>query len=297
MATRKQLINSAGSAGFALAERRYRNMDPLRADRAGARLGMVFFRFFKRRRERMISNLELAMPELSAEDRIEIGRRCAQHFGRVFIDFLRSPRRSEEEILETCPLVDRVHFDDALAAGKGMILITGHFGNWERAAHAIVANGYKLSVVARDANDGTLNQAVLRIRQSHGVEVLSRGSAARSILRKLAQNEIVGILPDQNSGDIYVPFFGKTCGTVTGPAAIHVKTGAPLVPFFCRWIAPNRYEARAFPPLKPVAGFEPVEAMTRSINNALEAAIRETPEQWLWFHDRWKNARRNGMLG
>jgi len=244
----------------------------------------------------MLANLRLAMPELSEERRIELTQECAKHFGRIFADFLRSSRRSDEEVRETCPLMDAHLMDAALAKGKGVILISGHFGNWERAAHAVAVNGYKVSVVARDANGRDLNDAVMRIRQQQGVEVLSRGNAARGILRALSRNEIVAILPDQNSGDMFVPFFGKPCGTVTGPAAIHLKTGSPLVPICCRWIAPGRYEARFYPELEPVPGFEPVEAVTRAINNSLESAIRETPEQWLWFHDRWKSARRAGLL-
>ncbi|MFI5385227.1 MAG: lysophospholipid acyltransferase family protein [Fimbriimonadales bacterium] len=298
MASRtKRIKGAAGTAGFAVAERTFRRMEPVRAEKAGARLGMTFYRLFKSRRKRMLSNLALAMPELSAEDRLDISRRCAQHFGRVFADFLRTTPRTEKEVLDTCPIVDVRYFEEALAGGKGMILITGHFGNWERAAESIVAHGFKLTVVARDANDGAINQALLRIREAHGVEVLSRGNAARGILRKLAQNEIVGILPDQNSGDMFVPFFGQPCGTVTGPASIHLKTGAPLVPFFCHWVSPNLYEGRAYPHLEAVPGYEPVEALTRAINNAVEAAIREHPEQWLWFHDRWKSARKAGLVG
>lgn len=298
MAVRKKKFErAAGATGFAMAEKMFGMMGPNRAERAGERVGMLFYRLFKKRRDLMLSNLQLAMPELSDKERQDLTRRCAMHFGRVFVDFVRSPRRTNEEVLASCPLLDSRYFDEALAAGKGIILMTGHFGNWERAAHSIAASGYKLTVVARDANDGDLNQSVLRIRQKHGVEVLSRGNAARGILTKLKNNEIVGILPDQNSGDIFIPFFGKPCGTLTGLANIHVKTGAPIIPMYSRWIGPGRYEARVHPALAPVEGFEPIEGMMRAVNNSLEAAIRENPEQWLWFHDRWKSARRAGLLG
>lgn len=292
----KELEKRLGFFAFAMAEKAFQRKDPVKAERSGARLGTLVYKVMKRRRKTALDNLALAFPEKTEEERIEIAKQCFQHFGRVFADFLRSSQRTNEEVLQTCKLIDFHHFDEALKLGKGIILITGHYGNWERAAHAIVAGGYKLTVVARDANDGDLNQAVLRIREKQGVQVLSRGAAARGIFTKLKANEIVGILPDQNSGDLFVPFFGKPCGTVTGPAAIHARTGAPVVPMFCRRVGPNQYEARAYPPLVEVEGYEPVEAMTRAMNNAIESAIREAPEQWLWFHDRWKSAKRAGLL-
>lgn len=298
MASRtKELEKRLGFFAFAMAEKSFMKKSPERAERAGARLGMLVYRVMKKRRNRALANLKLAYPEKSEEERVKIAQECFQHFGRIVADFLRSSSRTNEEVLESCRLIDFHHFDEALAQGKGVVLITGHYGNWERAAHAIVAAGYKLTVVARDANDGDLNQAVLRIREKQGVQVLSRGAAARGIFTKLKQNEIVGSLPDQNSSDIFIPFFGRPCGTVTGLSAIHLRTGAPVIPMYCRRVGPNRYEARAYPPLQAVEGFEPLEGITRAMNNALEAAIREAPEQWLWFHDRWKSARRAGLLG
>ncbi len=298
MASRtKKINNRLGFAAFTIFQRSFLKKTPAAAEQAGARLANLIFRLDGKHRNRALANLALAYPEMPESDRVDLARRCFQHFGRTAADFMRSPIRTNDDVAGSCALVDFHYFDEALAAGKGGILITGHFGNWERAAHAIAAAGYKLTVVARDANDSDLNQAVLRIREKQGVQVLSRGQAARGILTRLKQNELVGILPDQNSGDIFVPFFGKPCGTVTGPASIRVKTGAPLLPMFCRRLGLDSYEAKAYPSLEPVPGFDPVEGFTRAINDSIEAAIRESPEQWLWFHDRWKSARRAGLLG
>lgn len=297
MASRtKKLENRIGFMAFSAFQRSFQKKPPEDAEQRGARLGMLLFRIDKKHRNRALSNLRIAYPELSESERLALAQRCFRHFGRIFADFLRSPLRTNEEVAETCPLIDFHHFDEALSRGKGAILVTGHFGNWERAAHAIAAAGYKMTVVARDANDGDLNQEVMRIRQKQGIEVLSRGAAARGILNKLKKNEIIGILTDQNSGDMFIPFFGKPCGTVTGPSAIHLKTGAPMIPMFCPYIGPGKYEARAYPPLEPVPGYEPLEGITRAMNIAIETAIRETPEQWLWFHNRWKSAQRAGLL-
>lgn len=296
MTARKRLERRAGYFGFRLAERLFLSKDPLRAEDMGAKLGNLAFRLSRKHRLRALSNLELAFPDMPEAERVELARRCFRHFGRLTADFLKSAARTDDEVLATCRFDGFEYLDAALARGKGAILITGHLGNWERASHCVVARGYPLTVVARDANDGDLNRHVDRIRKAHGVEILSRGAAARGILTRLKKNEVIGILVDQNSGDLFVPFFGKPCGTVTGPSSIHFKTEAPLLPFVSAWEGPGRYSAQIGSPLVPEPGFEPVEGMTRAINCALEAAIRQTPEQWLWFHDRWKSARRAGLL-
>ncbi len=293
---RKDLERRAGYLAFVMAEKAFLKKDVASAERTGARMGALAYRLSKKHRNRALSNLALAYPSMSEDERIELAQRCFRHFGRITADFLRSPVRTSQEVLDSSERIGFDNIDEALKHGKGAILVSGHIGNWERATHCVVASGYKLTVVVRDANDSDLNRHVLRIRETHGVEVLSRGNAARGILTKLKQNELVAILPDQNSGDIYVPFFGKPCGTVTGPGAIHARTGCPVLPVYSAWIAPGRYRMSALPPLSPVEGFEPVEGMTRAINDSLEAAIRETPEQWLWFHDRWKSARKAGLL-
>jgi KDO2-lipid IV(A) lauroyltransferase len=292
----KKIERRLGYFAFARFQKSFQRKSPNQAEAAGARLGKFLYRVDKKHRMTALSNLALAFPEMPEEERIVLAKRCFEHFGRIFGDFLRSPLRKSEEVLASCDIIDFHHFDEALAAGHGVLLITGHFGNWERAAHILSASGLKLSVVARDANDGDLAKAITEIRHQQGVEVLARGQAARGILSALKRNEVVGILPDQNSGDIFIPFFGKPAGTVTGPSSIAVKTGAKMIPFFCYWVSPGRYEARAYPPLVPEEGYEPVEGYTRAINRCLENVIREHPEQWLWFHNRWKSAKRAGLL-
>lgn len=297
MASRtKQFEQRLGYFLFSRFQRSFLRKDSLAAERAGAKLGMLLYRLDKKHRNRALSNLTLAFEDLSLERRIDISQRCFQHFGRVFADFLRSSERTDEDVRDSCPLIGFEALDEAIQRGKGAILVTGHFGNWERAAHVLTVRGYKVTTVARDANDSSLNEEVMRIRENQGIKVLSRGNAARGMLKTLKKNEVVAVLTDQNSGDLFVPFFGKPAGTVSGISSMSLKTGAPMIPFYCTWLSPGRYEARAYAALTPIAGFDPVEGLTRAMNLSLEAAIRKTPEQWLWFHNRWKSAYRAGLI-
>lgn len=265
-------------------------------ERFGERFGDAAFQFSKRRRARATSNLEMAMPELSATERHTIVRQMFRHFGRVAGDFLRSPLRDSEELLASVEVNGIETLMDSVALGRGVIVVSGHFGNWERLGHWFAAAGFPMTLVVRDANDSEMSDRVNEIRKSTGVDVLSRGNAARGILSKLRAGEIVGILADQNCDENFIPFFGKLCGTVAGPAVIAERTQSPILPVFCTYVGIGRYRIDIGQPIEPVPGFERQEGTMRAVNNALEQAIRQRPEQWLWMHDRWKSARRRGLL-
>lgn len=296
MASRKELEQRAAAILFGMAERSFRRRSEARAERLGERLGLLLFKLDKKHRERTRKNLAMAFPEWPAERVESVAQGVFRHFGRVTADFMRTESRTNEQVIASIQAEGMEHFTRALEAGRGVVLVTGHFGNWERMAQYLTAVGLPVSVVARDANQEGVNDRVLKLREKAGVEVLSRGNAARMILSKLKKNTVVGILPDQNAGDIYVPFFGKPCGTVQGPAVLSERTGAAVIAAYCTWEACGRYRIRIGEPLVAEPGFEPIEGMTRAINASLEAAIRRHPEQWLWMHDRWKSARKKGLL-
>lgn len=294
---RKKLEGKLSALALAAGQAWFARKSAIGAEKSGERLGRFFFRRFPKFRERARSNLALAMPELDEAERERIARGVFLHFGRVVGDFLRTKKRTLQEVQESMVEVEGLHhLDEARAKGKGAILVTGHFGNWERAAAYASVIGAPLHVVARDADDGQVNAMVADLRGSVGLQVLSRGSAIRGILTTLKQNGYVAILPDQNTDESFVPFFGLPCGTVKGPAVIHYRTGAPIIPFYCIWLGPARYRLEIHAPLVAEPGYEEVEGMTRAVNRSIEEAIRRYPEQWLWLHDRWKAARRKGLL-
>ncbi|MFN3729918.1 MAG: lysophospholipid acyltransferase family protein [Fimbriimonadaceae bacterium] len=291
----KKLGQRLGTWAFVGAQQAVLRMTDERAERFGAGLGRLLMRFSRKHRERALSNLALAFPEWDLGTRETTARRCFEHFGIVAADFVRAPLRTVEDYLRT-PMAGIEHLADAERAGRGALCVTGHLGNWERGAGLVAARGYLLTVIARDANDADLNQKVNQLRALVGSSVISRGSAARSALAVLRKNGRVALLPDQNSEEIFVPFFGQPCGTTQGPAVLSQRTGAPILTVGCYRVGPCRYEGIIDGPVIPEPGYELPEAMTRAVNARLEAMIRQYPEQWLWFHDRWKSARRRGLL-
>lgn len=293
---RREFEGRVGTWFFRRIQRWVEKRDALQAEKLGAKLGRLIFRISRKHRNRSLANLELAMPELSPEKRVQIARGVFEHFGIVGTDFMRTMKRTDEEVLESVTMEGFEHVEAALALGKGVLVITGHFGNWERLGQYARAKGFTMNVVARDANDTGMNKMMMDLRGHAGLNVLPRGNAAKQMLSLLRENQLVAVLPDQNSRETFVPFFGKPCGTVLGPAVLHLRTGAPLLPAFCPRVGPVKYRLVIRPPLEPVQGFDGPEAFTRSMNNCLEEIIREYPEQWLWLHDRWKSAKRAGLV-
>jgi KDO2-lipid IV(A) lauroyltransferase len=292
----KKLLENLGVRAFDSLQRKMARRDVAAAEAWAMRLALMAKKLDKKHAQRTISNLELAFPEWTDAQRQATAEGMYRHFGRVFADFLQTPEWSNQRVLENTEVIGLEHLLAAESEGKGVISVTGHFGNWERMGHWVAASGRKLTVVARDANQSGLNDRVLELRRAAGFDVLSRGLAVRTLLQKLRAKEFIGILADQNASEVFVPFFGKPCGMVKGPATLHERTGAPIVPVYAMWVAPGQYRVEFGAALEPEPGFDKIEGLSRAICTSLENQIRKYPEQWLWMHDRWKAARQRGLL-
>lgn len=270
-----------------------------RLDRAGRSLGRLIMRLSRKYRERTLKNLQLAFPDWPEQRVQSTAREVFEHFGKTLARFFGGGKESKEEIIASVDMQGLELVDEALAQGKGILAITAHFGNWERMAEAFAARGYKISVVARDANEERTTKIVNDVRKGRGIEVFSRGKAARELLKRLRSNEVVGILTDQNTREILVPFFGIPAGTNEGPAVIHLLLGTPLFTAFAVELPDGRYRVKAerLQPPPPTGDREAdVLAIMTIVNNKIEEAVREHPEQWLWMHDRWRWTREKGLL-
>lgn len=265
----------------------------------GVRVGRIIFRLSRKYRERTLSNLRMCFPEWPEERIRTTARRVFEHFCKTTVRFFRADKLSDEDVINSVTFSGFDAFTQGLALGNGVLLITAHFGNWERLAHFLTLQGIKLSVVARDTNTERITELVNSMRTRQGVEVFSRGKAAREMLRKLANNEVVGILPDQNTRELLVPFFGKPAGTNEGPAMIQLRTGARIVMSFLWETDDGNYEGCAYalqmPALSGDKKKDAEEIMLR-INEEIENIIRQHPEQWLWLHDRWRYGRELGLI-
>jgi KDO2-lipid IV(A) lauroyltransferase len=213
---------------------------------------------------------------------------------RTMVELLKSRYLSAEQIHALVRTEGLEHVRAALDQGHGVIMLSGHYGNWELMGEMLAESGFPVTVIARDSQERFTASLINRARESHGMEVLEREDA-RAMLRALRSGRILGILPDQHAagGSIVVDFLGRPAATAVGPATLAARTGALMVPSFCRRQPDGTFQAVFYPPLPLVASGDreaDVHANTILVNQALEKEILAHPEQWLWLHRRWKVA-------
>lgn len=270
------------------------------AMRWGTRLGRLAYHVARRQRRYAERNLRLAYGDaLTPRERDDRTRRVFENFGKTLIDFLRTPILRPEEMERLVAGVEGWEWAEAARReGRGIIILTAHLGNWEFLGRWLVAQGLPLTVVAREPEDAAFGGFIRDLRENAGgYAVLNKGASARGLLSKLKRGEAVGILPDQNSGDLFVPFFGVPAGTVAGPASLALHTGALLLPSYCLREPDDRYRMLFLPPIPAEPTGDRDADVTRvmtEVNRVLESVVRQYPDQWLWLHNRWKSAFEEG---
>jgi len=263
---------------------------PIRiAEWLGASYARGLDRLLPRLRRVAYANLRFAYPDRDDEWRRKTVDGIYASIGRLLVAFARFPKIGKKEIGEWIGYEGFEHFERAIAQGKGVLFATAHLGNWELSAYAHGLLTAPMSVVVRPLDNPLIDQIVERRRALSGNTLLSKRDFARSILQALRRNEAVGILVDQNASienGAFVPFFGRVaCANLTF-ARLAARSGAPVIPGFAIWrSAEKRYVLRFYPPVE-ITGDATKD--TARIQAAVENAIREYPDQWLWIHRRWK---------
>ncbi len=242
-----------------------------------------------RMRKIAMRNLELAYPDAPVQDRARIADGVFRSIGRLIYAFARLPQIQAGNVHEWIRYEGLENYLEAKQAGRGVLVATGHLGNWELSAYTHAIMTEPMHIVVRPLDNARLDDFVERRRQLTGNRVIGKREATRAILRALRGNEAVGILIDQNTllnEGVFVDFFGVPACTNTAFVRLAAKTGAVVIPGFALWSEKEqRYILRFYPPV-PVSG-DAVED-TRQLTCTLEAIIREYPDQWLWIHRRWK---------
>jgi KDO2-lipid IV(A) lauroyltransferase len=269
---------------------------PLRlASSLGASFGGLAFIFAGREKRKALASLAVAFPEKSGAQREALARATFRHMGSVAMELLRinafDARRNEfvewdEE--------SRAVVTTALARGRGLVFVTGHFGNWEILARFVTQEGLPVSVVGKEASDPRTTKLLEDFRSSAGMRVIWRGreGAAKELLRALKSNRMLGLLIDQDTKvqSVWVPFFGKLAKTPRAAADLVLRTGAAPILGFCTRVGPLKYRITMRELPKPEGRDEAaVMQLTADFTRGIEEQIRAHPEQWVWMHERWKS--------
>ena len=259
----------------------------------GAFLGSIAYRFAAAQRTLAEKHINLSL-ELNDETSAKcLVRRCFQNLGKNLTEFIRFPHTSSEKHREIVTFEGKVYIDRALAQGKGAIILTGHFGNWELLAASLAEQVAPLTPIARRLRSRRLDAMVSSWRKAAGYSTIDRDNAPRDILRCLKRNELIGVLADVDTSvdGVFVDFFGRSAYTPYSPVAMALKTGAAILPTFIVRQPDDSHRVVVEPPLdlkRTGDRDQDFQINTQMFTKIIESYVRRYPEQWIWMHERWK---------
>ncbi len=215
-----------------------------------------------------------------------------RYYGMYMVDFLRLPALTDAELDARFRFFGWEHIDNALEAGKGVIFISAHVGNWDLAAAALARRGYPVNVVAESFHPKKLNDLVQGHREGQGMKVIPLENPARRVLTVLRRNEILGLLIDRPSPEagVLVRFFGGLTEVPAGAALLALKTGARLVSgvlirnsdYTYTGFVTSHFDVELTGDLATDVGL-----LSQRIMDTMEGFIRQYPEQWFIFRPMW----------
>jgi Kdo2-lipid IVA lauroyltransferase/acyltransferase len=241
------------------------------------------------------TNLRLALPELEVAARRQIQRGVFRNLGRLLGEVSQFPKLTRANIEQIVVYEGLQNYLDAVAQGRGVILLTGHIGAWELSVYAHSVYGYPMSFLKRNVDNPLVEALAERRRAQFGNRGIDKRGSVREVLKTLKAGGVVGILADLNASreeGVFCDFFGIPACTTAGVATLALRTGAVVLPGYLRWDEAAQIHRLHFEP--PVETLntgnqkEDVLVNTARYTQRLEAIIRRQPEQWLWIHRRWR---------
>lgn len=255
-----------------------------------------FANFFvsPKRNKKAYLNLKSAMGgKLSQKDMKRIIRKVYSGFGEDFIQTLRIPVVDKKYFENMIEVKGFEHVQSSLNKGRGGVLLTGHFGNWEYLNLTSAFTGCPIMAVARPQKMKRLDDLLNSFRKSKGCDVIIKENAVKDILKGLKNNRLIGILADQagGPGGIFLPFFGRVASTAAGPITLALRAGCDILPTFHVRLDRGRHRIEVNPPINIPSELNQDEKIKYGVKKYLDIFgeyIAKYPHQWLWMHNKWK---------
>jgi KDO2-lipid IV(A) lauroyltransferase len=274
--------------------------------RFGAALGRLMYQLDKKHRNRIVQNLRFALPGYTQQQYLDIACGAFEHFVKLVVEIVHSPRLlhhdswGELATIKTASIAPAVQL---LNDGKPVIMLTGHFGNWEIMGTMMGLMGYDMDAIARPLDNPLVNDWMTGLREKRGLRVITKWDATDRMLGVLDSGGALGFIADQNAGDrgIFVPFFGKLASTYKSIGLLAIQKNVPIVCGYAKRVNDRMgYELGATDIIYPQdwqAQDDPLYYVTARYMRAIEMMVRLAPEQYLWMHRRWKSRPRHERLG
>lgn len=240
----------------------------------------------------VMKNLKIAFPEMNDSERNALREKIYQHFSSIMAEwlYLFAHRRRPPGSLPI-ELVHPEHLQTVLDNDQGAILVSAHFGNWEMIPFILKDRlPSPLIAIARPMNNPKVEGIVSRFRDFMGSQIIYKKGALRKMIALLKNRRFIYLLVDQNAVPreaVFVDFFSQKVSAITSAAQIHLKRNVPLLPLFLHYGEQKIY-LEFLPPIMPATSCGTVESVTQDLTHCIENQIRKNPEQWFWFHNRWK---------
>lgn len=263
------------------------------------RLGDFMYRFDKRHRERALENLRASFPEKPDRELHELARESMRQLFMLGVEVMFTTRLVKlETVAHHLDLRDfRETLRLLLQRDHGLIMLTGHYGNWEILGYALATLGFETTSVARPLDNPYVNDWLLGVRERQGQRIIAKKGATEDVATVMDANGVVGFIADQDAGKkgMFVDFFGRPASTYKSIGLLAMQYNAPVVIGYAR-----RVPGKAF---KFIVGTQdiirsedwrdqpdPLRYITQRYAKAIEDSVRADPGQYLWVHRRWKTA-------
>lgn len=262
--------------------------------KVSALVAFIFFYFIPIRKKIVIGNLAIAFPQLNYSQIKRLAFRVYKNAAIFLIELLCLPKIEPQQILDTVLYENQELMHKRYNEGKGVILLSAHFGNWELIPTTMPAKlGLPMSTIVKPLRNPYVDKWMNDFRKKFNGEVVPLGISIRKTYEALKQKKIIGIAADQRGPKegVKVKFFGTEIPVYTGPAVLSLKTGAPIL--FLITVRQKNYkykiEVKEIDQANlPVNKEERIRELTQRHTSYLEEIIKMYPEQWFWMHKKWK---------
>ncbi|MBQ2219351.1 MAG: lysophospholipid acyltransferase family protein [Elusimicrobia bacterium] len=262
------------------------------AKKIGFFLADIAFVFVPIRKKHIVDSLTKSFPAKSEQEIKKIAKDVYKQFVCTVVEIIFVSKMTDEQIKDAVCFENIYLIEQTLKKGKGGVIMSAHFGNWEMLALSF-AKRYPLSVIVAKQENPYFDNIINNIRSKRGYKTIYKDVAPLGVLRALKRNEFVAILADQHAGvqGVYTPFFYREVSTPKGPAVFALRAKCPLYTGFCARQPDGRYVVSFEEISLPNTGDDEknIEIIMTEYNKILQRHVEENPSFWFWFHRRWKS--------
>lgn len=260
----------------------------------GRGLGTFVWTVHGYRRGVVLANLRHAFGD--GHDEAQLHRLAAafyRNLGMTLMEFLALPRLAPADVVALVDMEGAEHLDQVRRLGRGGLLVSGHFGNWELLGARVAAEGQPVNFIVKTQHNERVDRIQNRIRQGVGIGTIRAGGSIKEMIRALRRQEWIGLLADQDAGPdgVFCEFLGRQASVFRGAAYLAWKLDCPLITGFIYRRPDGRHLVRIDPPVEPDRNLgedEAVRRLTEVHVRRLEEAVRRAPDHYFWVHRRWK---------